>query len=107
VRAFALCRVSDAGLLVAIVEKPDRADDPHDFVSMNCWLMPPDVFEACRRIRPSVRGELEIADAVTWLLEERGVPFTAVISPDGVLDLSRRSDVASVSRALATVVASP
>jgi hypothetical protein len=35
------------------------------------------------------------------------VPFTAVISPDGVLDLSRRSDVASVSRALATVVASP
>ena len=53
-----------------------------DLVSMNCWLMPPGIFEACRSISPSARGELEIADAVTWLdaRAARALP-RSIVSP--------------------------
>lgn len=110
VRAFALCRIDDDGFLASIVEKPpavDAAGAAPALVSMNCWLMPPQIHEACRAIDPSVRGEIELADAVTWIGRERGVRFAALVSEEGVLDLSRRSDVASVARLLEGVSADP
>jgi glucose-1-phosphate thymidylyltransferase len=107
VQAFALCRVSGDGMLAEIVEKPAALEGKDDLISMNCWVMPPDVFQACRQIAPSVRGELEIADAVTWLIRTRGVAFRVNVSEEGVLDLSERGDVAAVSRALAEATADP
>jgi glucose-1-phosphate thymidylyltransferase len=108
VRAFALCTVDADGFLASIVEKP-AVDDPSGraLVSMNCWRMPPEVHDACRQVAPSVRGELELADAVTRLLRDAHVRFRVLVSEEGVLDLSRRSDVAAVSRALAGMTIQP
>jgi glucose-1-phosphate thymidylyltransferase len=108
IRAFALCVVED-GRLVRIVEKPTPAQAAalgDALVSMTCWRMPPAIHDACRRVAPSVRGELELADAVTALLAD-GVRMDVVISDEGVLDLSRRGDVAAVERALADVTVDP
>ena len=107
IQSFALCRLAADGSLASIVEKPDGPGRAGDLVSMNCWLMPPGIFEACRSISPSARGELEIADAVMWLIHERRERFEVVVSPEGVLDLSQRSDVASAARALSGVDADP
>jgi glucose-1-phosphate thymidylyltransferase len=108
IRAFALCVVED-GRLVRIVEKPtpDQAAAMRDaLVSMTCWRMPPAIHDACRRVAPSVRGEYELADAVTLLLAA-GERMDVVVAEDGVLDLSRRGDVAAVERALAGVTVAP
>jgi len=107
VRAFAVCRLTSDGTLAVIVEKPETTAERDDLVSMNCWVMPPAVFEAARSIAPSVRGELEIADAVTWLMREEGVRFDVIVSDEGVLDLSLRSDVTAVARVLSEVDAAP
>jgi hypothetical protein len=53
-----------------------------------------------------VRGELEIGAAVTALLAD-GVHMDVVVSDEGVLDLSRRGDVAAIERALADVAVDP
>ena len=96
-------RVDPAGALVDIVEKPSpdlvEAHGPDPLVSMNCLAFTPRVFEACRNIAPSARGELEIVDAIRWLVaagERVGVPRV----DGGVLDLSSRGDVESVTQAL-------
>ena len=102
-RSFAVVLVDSRGFLTDIVEKPDEAtfasfgDDPP--VSMNCWRLPAAIFAACRDVRPSQRGELELPDAVR-LAVARGARFAAVRSDEGVLDLTRRGDIAAVTERL-------
>src|SRR5699024_5709985 len=106
IRAFALVATDSTGHLTDIVEKPDEATlaayGEEAPVSMNAWLLPPAIFDACARIQPSVRGELEIIDAVRLLVAEQE-PFTVVPAAVGVLDMSSRGDVAAVQEALAGI----
>ena len=69
-------------------------------VSMNLWSFSPAIYEACRRTQPSVRGELELQDAVRIAMSELGERFRVVPSTDGVLDLSSRGDIESVAAVL-------
>lgn len=100
----ALAALAASGALVEIVEKPTpeqlAALGEDRLVSMNCWLFTPAVFDACREIMPSARGELEIVDAVRLLVSD-GERFAVLPSSEGVLDLSSRGDVASVASLLA------
>jgi glucose-1-phosphate thymidylyltransferase len=108
IRAFALGVVED-GRLARIVEKPtpEQAAALGDaLVSMTCWRMPPAIHAACRRVTRSVRGEYELVDAVNALIAD-GVCFEVVVADEGVLDLSRRGDVAAVEQALAGVTVDP
>ena len=104
VHAFALLDAGPDGRVRGILEKPTPQQaatlGPDARVSMNCFGFTPEIFSAARRITPSPRGELEITDAVKALIHD-GTPVLLVPVRDGVLDLSRRDDVASVSAALA------
>lgn len=105
--AFALGKVGEDGCLDALIEKPDASalasmGSPRH-VSMNCWRFPPSIFEACRRLTPSVRGELELTDAIGMTIA-RGVRFEVRTSPKGVLDISRRGDIPAVREGLKGVV---
>jgi dTDP-glucose pyrophosphorylase len=64
VRAFALVEQDDRGYLTRIVEKPSPGDidrlGPEARVSMNCWRFDARIFDACRAVTPSARGELEL-----------------------------------------------
>ncbi len=99
IAAFALVRARD-GLLEDIVEKPSaqavQGAGAHALVSMNAFGFTSEIFAACRRITPSPRGELEIVDAV------RALPGPVSVLPvtGGVLDLSRREDIAEVEARL-------
>jgi dTDP-glucose pyrophosphorylase len=118
VAGFAALEVDAAGLLTRIVEKPGReyydaalrlrsghAGHPM-LISMNVWRFDHRIFDACRDVPRSVRGEYELPEAV-GLAVSRGVAFQTFRASGAVLDLSRRSDVALVSERLATVEANP
>ena len=103
IAAFALFETDVRGDLVAVVEKPGadavaRAG-AHAFVSMNLWRFDARIFDACRDVPASPRGEFELPSAV-MLAAARGMRCTIVPSRGPVLDLSRRGDVAEVSRRL-------
>lgn len=104
VRAFALLRRDATGTLASIIEKPDQATYDalvaHSLVSMNLWSFTPAIYEACRRVQPSVRHELELQDAVRIAMSELGETFRVVLSHAAVLDLSTRGDIESVTRVL-------
>ncbi len=104
VRQFALLQRDADGWLTGIVEKPNAATYDsliaHSLVSMNLWSFSPTIYDACRRVQPSVRGELELQDAVRIATTELGERFRVVVSDDGVLDLSTRGDIESVARVL-------
>lgn len=105
---YALLDISADDALRAIREKPAPDDPlataPERWVSMNLWSFTPVIFDACRRVQPSSRGELELQDAVTIAMREMGVSFTVLRRRTGVLDLSHRSDVAVVRERLSSIV---
>jgi glucose-1-phosphate thymidylyltransferase len=106
VRAFAVLDVGLDGLLHGIIEKPGDAFDltsaSAQWVGMNLWAVTPAIVDACRRVPLSSRGEYELPEAVALALRE-GVPVRAVRQRAPVLDLSRRTDIASVVERLSSV----
>jgi glucose-1-phosphate thymidylyltransferase len=110
VGAFALLDVDPQDRLRSIVEKPGldrmRAAGPRALVSMNVWRFDHRIFEACRMVPRSSRGEYELPEAVALALSQ-GVEFRAIRSRGPILDLSRRSDVAYITERLADRQAAP
>lgn len=106
IKQFAVARL-DGDQLQAILEKPDAevlAAMPRPlWVSMNCWRFGPSIFEACRAIEPSPRGEFEIPDAVQYAMGVLGEPFDAIRVQAPVLDLSSRQDIGPVTERLTDV----
>jgi glucose-1-phosphate thymidylyltransferase len=104
--AFAMPTVTTEDVLIDIVEKPSvealQAAGGRALVSMNAWKFDPRIFEACRDIPPSARGELEVTDAVRLAIG-RGVQFRAVRARGPVLDLTGRADIENVAARLADV----
>lgn len=104
IRKFALIECDDDGFMTSIVEKPDDATYArlagHALVSMNLWSFSPSIFAACTRVHPSVRGELELQDAVRIAMHEMGERFRVIRCAAGVLDLSNRRDIPAVAARL-------
>jgi glucose-1-phosphate thymidylyltransferase len=103
VRSFAYAKVDAGGFLIELIEKPDErtlvALRGFALVSMNCWRFSQEIFEACRRVPLSPPGEYELPAAVREAIRG-GMRFKIVRSTAGVLDLSRRSDIAAVGERL-------
>lgn len=93
---FATIEADAQGNLAAVVEKPETVP-PDALVSMNAWIFSPKIFDACRSIELSPRGEFEITAAVTFAMGKLGEKFAVVKSNEGVLDMSSRADVATVA----------
>lgn len=75
-------------------------------ISMNVWRFDERIFDACREVPLSRRGEYELPEAV-GLAVANGTTFRTFRAAGAVLDLSRRSDVALVSARLAGVEPRP
>jgi dTDP-glucose pyrophosphorylase len=105
IAAYAIVERDADGRLRNIVEKPETAvmerAGREALVSLNLWRFDARIFDACREIGPSARGEYELPSAV-MRARERGVAFTVVPSVGPVLDVSRRGDVADVARRLSS-----
>jgi dTDP-glucose pyrophosphorylase len=108
---FALAKIDKGNCLERILEKPS-ADAVKMigfplFVSMNCWIFSPVIFQACQNIRPSARGELELTDAVQYAVDELNERFIALTFQSPVLDMSSRSDISIVADKLRGVNPNP
>ena len=102
---YALLGIGDDGYLRRIAEKPDEATahamSSAPFVSMNLWCFDAGIFDPCRTVTPSPRGELELPLAVQHAIDAYGRRFRAVPMRAPVLDLSSRADIAGVAERLA------
>jgi glucose-1-phosphate thymidylyltransferase len=67
---------------------------------MNCWHFDGHIFEACRRVPISSRGEHELPLAVQFGIDHLDMRVRSFDVDAPVLDLSQRGDISSVAQRL-------
>ncbi|MBM4467322.1 MAG: glucose-1-phosphate thymidylyltransferase [Chloroflexi bacterium] len=91
---FGVAELQD-GRITRLVEKPKHP--PSDLAVVGIYMFDHHVFEAVRAIQPSWRGELEITDAIQYLIEQ-GYQVYPYIHEGWWIDTGKMEDMLEANR---------
>jgi glucose-1-phosphate thymidylyltransferase len=92
---YGVAELDSAGRVVRLVEKPP--EPATDLALVGVYMFTPRIHEAAKSIQPSGRGELEITDAIQWLVDA-GAPVESHVVRGWWKDTGRLDDMLEANR---------
>ncbi|GAB4219607.1 MAG: UTP--glucose-1-phosphate uridylyltransferase GalU [Candidatus Microgenomates bacterium] len=65
-----------------IVEKPDPNKAPSNIATHGAYILPPEIFNALKNIKPGKGGEIWLVDAINYL-KNKGIPVYTLVIKNG------------------------
>src|SRR6187455_1847222 len=94
---FGIAELDSHGHVLRLIEKP--AEPPTDLALVGVYLFDKTILDAVRAIDPSPRGELEITDAIQWLVD-RGLRVRQEILTGWWIDTGKLTPLLEANRLL-------
>ena len=91
--SYGVVELEKGNVVKRIIEKPASGEAPSNLANAGVYAFSKDVFEKLRQTKASVRGEWEITDALSLLIENGKTVLAAEISKDDWLDIGRPWDL--------------
>src|SRR5688572_20256265 len=92
---YGVAELDGAGRVVRLVEKPP--EPASDLALVGVYMFTPRIHEAAKSIQPSGRGELEITDAIQWLVDA-AAPVESHVVRGWWKDTGRLDDMLEANR---------
>src|SRR3954465_8406389 len=92
---YGVAELDGGGRVTRLVEKP--AEPASDLALVGVYMFTPRIHEAAKAIQPSARGELEITDAIQWLVDAQA-PVESHVVRGWWKDTGRLDDMLEANR---------
>jgi len=92
---FGVADLNEDGSVRKLIEKPKKP--PSNYALVGIYFFKPIIFEAVNSIKPSWRDELEITDAIQWLIDN-GFKVRSNIVKDWWKDTGKPEDILDANR---------
>lgn len=94
---YGIVELEGGGRVRRIIEKPAREESPSNLANAGIYVFSTEIFGKLKQISASARGEMEIPDALSLLINEKTV-LAAQIASEQWLDVGRPWDLLEANR---------
>lgn len=95
---YGVVELEDEKYVKHIVEKPKHEEAPSNLANAGIYVFSTEIFDKVRETSASARGEWEITDAISQLLNEKKTVLAVKISQDDWIDIGRPWDLLEANR---------
>ncbi len=95
---YGIVELDDEKRVRSLTEKPSRDKAASNLANAGIYVFSTEIFEKAKEIMASARGEWEITDAISKLIDEKKTVLSVSLSRDGWVDIGRPWDLLEANR---------
>ncbi len=91
--SYGIVELEDGKAVKRIIEKPASGEAPSNLANAGLYAFSKEIFDKIKQTKASVRGEWELTDALSLLIEDKKTVLAAEISKTDWIDIGRPWDL--------------